>query len=281
MPSQTWDLSALGDVISDYAGGPAIPATAAGTRQEGREFEAAVRAGWIIFAGEMTKIATIHVVEPQREGQRRGIKMASRRDDRAIFFDYSSDMAEFAEGDVHEDVPPDWLAKTFLVSDLVGPGPYSFAPPTPADSPKYWGDNYPAMFAGMTTSFDFSGALVASGALKEKLLYEVKYAKSTDGNRLDGNAHERLGYQVLQYLELAQRFGSCSLNVIAGGAFSLYRNKYHPGFNAMANRLNEMFQQVQLRFAACRSDYIALFDVLARFLDSGALPPLDYRSVRA
>ena len=42
----------------------------------------------------------------------------------------------------------------------------------------------------------------------------------------------------------------------------------------------EMFQQVQFRFAACRSDYIALFDCFARFLAEGVLPPLDYRSVR-
>ncbi len=42
-----------------------------------------------------------------------------------------------------------------------------------------------------------------------------------------------------------------------------------------------MFQQVQFRFAACRSDYIALFDCFARFLAEGVLPPLDYRSVRA
>lgn len=279
MPS-TWDFSTLGDVIAGYSGGPAIPLTAAGTRGEGREFEAAVKRAWILFAQEINKVATIHVARPQREGQHDCIKMQGRGGPWAIFFAYSSDMAKFAEGEITEDVPPDWLAKTFLVSDLVGPSPYSFAPPTPQDSPLYYGENYPKMFEGMTTSFDFSGALVDNGALREKMLWEYKYGKSTDGKRLDGNAHERLGYQVLQYLELAQRFPSCSFNVIASQSFSEFRSKYHAGFNAMGLRLSEMFQQVQFRFAACRSDYIALFDCFAQFLATGALPPLDYRSLR-
>lgn len=283
MPND-WDFSALGDVIAGYAGGPAIPKTAAGVRQEGHQFEAAVKQGWIIFAQEITQIGTIHVVLPQRDGQHRCLKVQSRRGPWAIFFDYSADMAVFAESEISEDVPPNWLAKKFSVSDLLrdqlGAGPYSFAPPTPADSPLYYGENYPKMFAGMTTSFDFSGTLVANGALREKMLFEVKYGKSSNDDRIDGNAHERLGFQILQYLEIAQRFPSCSLNVIASQSFSEHRIKYHPGFNQQAARLNEMFQQVQFRFAACRSDYIALFDCFARFLADGVLPPLDYRSVR-
>ncbi len=64
-----------------------------------------------------------------------------------------------------------------LLRDQLGAGPYSFAPPTPADSPLYYGANYPNMFEGMTTSFDFCGTLVANGALREKMLFEVKYGK--------------------------------------------------------------------------------------------------------
>ena len=180
-------------------------------------------------------------------------------------------------------MPPAWLERKFLVADLIeaqlGPGPYSFAPPSREDSARYHGNRYPALFARMTTNFDFSGALVTEGALREKLLFEYKYAKSSNREAVDGNAHERLSFQVLQYLEIALRYPSCSLNVIAAQAFSEYRNKYHPSFNQQAIRLNETFQQVHFRFAACRSEYIALFDCFARFLLDGSLPPVDYRRV--
>jgi hypothetical protein len=212
------------------------------------------------------------------------VKVQSKYGPWAIYWDHSDDMAAFSESTIEEDVPPGWLEKKFLCSELLreqlGSGPYSFAPPTPQDSARYYGDNYPGLFAGMTTSFDFSGTLVVNGSLKEKMLFEYKYGKSSQNDRIDGNAHERLGFQILQYLEIAQRFPSCSLNVIAAQAFSEHRNKYHPGFNQQAARLNEMFQQVQFRFAACRSEYIALFDCFANFLLEGRLPPLDYRTAR-
>lgn len=224
------------------------------------------------------------VVRPQRSDQRRAVKIESRNGPWAIYWDYSADIAHFADGEVTEDVPPAWLERKFLVADLVkaqlGPGPYPFAPPTEQDSKRFHGDSYPEMFAKRTTNLDFSGALVAEGVLKEKLLFEYKYAKSTNDDSIDGNAHERLGFQVLQYVEIALRYPSCSLNVIAAQAFSEHRNKYHPAFNQQAIRLNEMFRQVQLRFAACRSEYIALFDCFAYFLFHGTLPPVDYRRVR-
>jgi hypothetical protein len=182
---------------------------------------------------------------------------------------------------VTEDVPPSWLDRRFYVADLLdahlGSGPYAFAPPTDRDSARFHGASYPQLFARRTTNFDFSGALVADGALKEKLLFEYKYAKSSNGDTVDGNAHERLAFQVLQYVEIALRYPSCSLNVVAAQAFSEYRNKYHPAFNQQAQRLSETFQQVQFRFAACRSEYISLFNCFAQFLLDGSLPPTDYR----
>lgn len=280
-----WDFSYLGDLIATYSGGPTVAGVPAGARAEGGEFEAAVKRAWTTFASEVSRtVGTVLIVNPQRHGQRRAVKIESRRGPWAVYWDYSSDIAELADGEVTEDVPPAWLERKFLVADLLeaqlGPGPYRFAPLTERDSALYHGDAYPALFAGRTTNFDFSGALVAEGALKEKLLFEYKYAKSSNDDSIDGNAHERLGFQVLQYVEIALRYPSCSLNVIAAQAFSEYRNKYHPAFNQQALRLNETFQQVQLRFAACRSDYISLFDCFAYFLLDGSLPPVDYRLIR-
>jgi hypothetical protein len=280
-----WDFTHLGDVIAAYSGGPTLAGVPAGGRAEGGEFEAAVRDAWTTFAREVRRtVGTIWVVNPQRSGQRRAVKIESQSGPWAIYWDYSSDIAALAEGEVTEDVPPAWLERRFLVADLLeaqlGAGPYPFAPPTEQDSARFHGEAYPALFAGRTTNFDFSGALVDSGVLKEKLLFEYKYAKSSNNDSIDGNAHERLAFQILQYVEIALRYPSCSLNVIAAQAFSEYRNKYHPAFNQQAIRLNDTFRQVQFRFAACRSDYIALFDCFAYFLLDGSLPPVDYRRVR-
>jgi hypothetical protein len=280
-----WDFSHLGDVIAAYSGGPTLAGVPAGGRAEGGEFEAAVKEAWTTFAREVHRtVGTVWVVNPQRRGQRQVLKIESRSGPWAIYWDYSSDIADFADGTVTEDVPPAWLERKFLVADLLkaqlGPGPYPFAPPTEQDSARFHATAYPELFARRTTNFDFSGALVTGGILKEKLLFEYKYAKSSNRDSIDGNAHERLAFQVLQYVEIALRYPSCSLNVIAAQAFSEYRNKYHPAFNQQAIRLTETFQQVQFRFAACRSDYIALFDCFAYFLLDGSLPPLNYRQVR-
>jgi hypothetical protein len=282
----TWDFNHLGDVIATYSGGPTLAGVPAGGRAEGSEFELAVKEAWITFAREARRtVGTVWVVNPMRAGQTRAVKIESLNGPWSIYWDFSSDIAAFADGEVTEDVPPSWLERRYLVSDLLeaqlGPGPYSFAPPTEEDSARYHGDAYPSLFAGRTTNFDYSGALVTEQSLREKLLFEYKYAKSSKGDSIDGNAHERLGFQVLQYVEIALRYPSCSLNVIAAQAFSEYRNKYHPAFNQQAIRLNETFQQVQFRFAACRSDYISLFDCFAYFLLDGGLPPVDYRQIRS
>jgi hypothetical protein len=280
----SWSFDRLGDIIATYSGGPSLAGMPAGGRMEGDEFERAVATAWTIFADEVRSVSIVTVVEPQRRGQQRAIKLQSRHGPWAVYWNYSSDIAQFADESVHEDVPPAWLERRFLVSDILqehlGPGPYAFAPMDHRDSARYHGNNYPELFRGKKTEFDFSGALVVEGALREKLLFEYKYAKSSGGASVDGNAHERLAFQVLQYVEIALRYPSCSLNVIAAQAFAEYRNKYHPAFNQQAIRLNETFQQVQFRFAACRSEYIALFDCFARFLLDGSQPPVDYRQTR-
>jgi len=278
-----WDFSRIGDVIATYSGGPSLAGVPAGSRSEGALFEQAVATAWTIFAVQIQAVAVVRKVRPARVGQPPAVKLESRNGPWAIYWNFSDDLAKAARDEVREELPPAWLERRFLVSDLVeaqlGPGPYPFAPRDSTDSRRYSGDDYPKLFAGKTTNFDFSGALVENGVLREKMLFEYKYAKSSNDDSIDGNAHERLAFQVLQYVEIAMRYPSCSLNVIAAQAFSEHRNKYHPAFNQQAIRLNDTFQQVHFRFAACRSEYIALFDTFAKFLLDGSLPPVDYRRV--
>lgn len=100
------------------------------------------------------------------------------------------------------------------------------------------GTNYLAMDARMRTGFDDTIVLEENGALRGKTLLEYKTAKSSNGTHIDGNAHERLSFQTMQYLEVATRYPYCSLAVLANGAFARYRNKYHVTFHIEADRLS-------------------------------------------
>jgi hypothetical protein len=279
-----WNFDEIGNVIATYSGGPSLAGVPAGGRPEGAEFERAVATAWITFVQQMKSVATIYAVGSRRQGQPSAIKIQSHAGPWAIYLNRSDELAALADETTEENVPPEWLRLKFDVSELLlahlGPGPYPFAPRDQRDSRNYHGENYPALFAGRTTNFDFGGALAERGQLKEKLLFEYKYAKSTGGSGIDGNAHERLSFQILQYVEIALQYPACSLNVIAAQAFSEYKNKYHPSFNQQATRLNSVFQQVHFRYAACRSEYVALFTAFAQYLTDGSLPPVDYRDAR-
>lgn len=100
--------------------------------------------------------------------------------------------------------------------------------------------------------------LVEAGVLREKVLLEYKTAKSTRGRQVDGNAHERLSFQILQHLEVATRYTRCSLVVLANGAFVRYRNKYHVTFHVQTDRLRN--------FAWFAMEHACTVDEYARFV---------------
>jgi len=108
-----------------------------------------------------------------------------------------------------------------------------YAPP----SGPYADARYPEMYGGMKTKFDGTIVCEEGGILREKVLLEYKTGKSSKGRHIDGNAHERLSFQILQYLEVATRYTRCSFAVLANGAFAFYRNKYHVSFRVQAERL--------------------------------------------
>jgi hypothetical protein len=276
----SWDLARLGDVIAAYSGGPTVSGVPAGGREEGAGFEKAVAEAFDIFTSEIAAIANVYKIVPARRGQPEALKFESNFGPWAMYL-ANLPKEPNVQSHVQEELPPAWLQDKFHVSEILefhlGPSPYPFAPQTPRDSASYYGDNYPALYQGQTTNFDFSGALIRDGKLAEKMLFEYKYAKSSNSDSIDGNAHERLGFQVLQYIEIALRYPACSLNVIAAQAFSEYKNKYHPAFNQQALRLGDTYPQVQWRYAANRTEYIALFSCFAHFLATGELPPTDYR----
>src|SRR5262249_13288195 len=139
--------------------------------------------------------------------------------------------ARFTVGDRSLAIPTDlgtpypnsmrWLEVTFGVQDLIAAFP-SEAAIIAKCAPKacpYAGALYPTIYQNLTTRFDDTVVLEEAGVLKEKILLEYKTAKSSKARQIDGNAHERLSFQILQYLEVATRYTKCSLHVMANGAF--------------------------------------------------------------
>jgi hypothetical protein len=158
------------------------------------------------------------------------------RGGRTVWLPGERDAPRFAEANLQE-----WLRRSFNVAHLVEGFPGTQAAisrHSPIDG-QFAKDGYPAMYEGLRTAFDDTIALVADGVLHEKILLEYKTAKSTKGKgqTVEGNVHERLSYQIMQYLEAATQFTRCSLLVLANGAFAKYRNKYHVGFRVQADRL--------------------------------------------
>lgn len=180
-----------------------------------------------------------------------------------------------------DEVPAYWGQSGFRVRDIVerhlGDQVLRFAPESSDDSQRFSGADYPRMFQERTTRFDFTIACVREGRLVEKLLFEYKSAKSSNHGALDGNAHERLSFQTLQYLEIANSWGKASLNVIASPAFSRYENKYHVSFNQHAIRLGEAFPCFVMRVAANGSEYRRFFEMIARWLYFDEPLRRDYR----
>jgi len=274
-------LDSLADRLLLVLGGGSTAGTPAGSRPEGRAFEAAIGETWREFFElhrPWIELRRVHVPEDRRAV---AIEVTNPSLDAQMYLPIEALPSSNSYPEVAGRFPASWLQRRFQVSELLethlGDRIFEFAPPTSQDSRLYWGTNYPSLYAGKTTNFDFTIALARRGVLVEKLLFEYKYAKSSGEVSVDGNAHERLSFQVLEYLEIAPRYTNCSLNVITSDAFVQYRNKYHPSFHQQAIRLGDAFRAFTMRIASCRSDYLAMFGMLSNFLRSGHDLPRDYR----
>jgi len=130
------------------------------------------------------------------------------------------------------------------------------------------GERYPDMYCGLKTGFDDTIILCDGGVLVKKILLEYKSAKASGGKHIDGNAHERLSYQIMQYLEVATRFTKCSFAVVGNGAFIRYKNKYHATFNVQLDRLS-CFSWFCMRYMCCSGEYISFARELVEWLSGG------------
>jgi len=192
--------------------------------------------------------------------------VAITQDDRVVWLPVPGGAGKKADERVQE-----WLRPVFPVGELVDafPGRAEVIQSYSPTRGPYAGQNYPEMYSRLTTDFDDGILLVEGDVLREKILLEYKTAKSTEGTALDGNVHERLSFQIMQYLEAATRYTKCSLVVMANGAFIRYRNKYHVNFKVQAERLRS-FAWFSMQYLCTREGYVGFADDLLTWLGRGA-----------
>lgn len=166
--------------------------------------------------------------------------------------------------------PSRWLEITLSVDEFVAAflGEATTIARYAPDAGPLVGAAYPEQHAGLSTKFDDTVVLAQDGVLKEKILLEYKTAKPSRGRQWDGNAHERLSFQVMQYLEVATRYTRCSMLVMANGAFARYRNKYHVNFHVQADRLSN-FAWFTLNHVCTMRDYADFVAGLLGWLING------------
>lgn len=243
----TADMETILEEMEAFEASQSVSHTGTGSRREGEDFEKLIGRLWgaVRSAGE-DRGAKVVVVPGVGKRRYAGLSAGPR----SLFVPAND--ATITRGAA----PPRWLEVDFTVNDLVAEFPGkadAIRDYAPKDGP-YAGENYPTIYDRLKTRFDDTVVLLDGGNLVEKVLLEYKTAKSSKGRQIDGNAHERLSFQILQYLEVATRYTNCSLMVMANGAFVRYRNKYHVSFHMQAERL-KLFPWFSMDHACTRPEY--------------------------
>ena len=262
----TAKLRTIAKEVQDFEAEPSKPRTGTGSRREGSAFEHLLAKFWNAVGEHLESQGADGVTVSNPSARRAG----GRRWRRLTMGDRSVYLPTVSSGEfVSDEAPRTWLDLRFAVDNLVSqyPGLEVAVDRYAPDMGRYANEAYPAQFTGLETTFDDTIVLEDNGVLHEKVLLEYKTAKSIKGQRrsLEGNAHERLSFQVMQYLEIATRYPQCSLYVIANSAFARYRNKYHVNFRIQADRL-AAFRWFKMHHLCTMSEYHRLVDHVTRWL---------------
>jgi hypothetical protein len=238
--------------------------TGAGSRQEGRQFELLARRWWQAVVDHVAAADGISATRFNAADGKTWVRL--QRGTRAAVIRSTSQDAALAVRQQR------WLERTFRVDELVAqfPGMAVAVDRYAPDTGLFGGAAYPEMFKGLTTDFDDTIVLEDAGVLKNKILLEYKTAKrvKTSPTKLEGNAHERLSFQMMQYLEIATRYTRCTFWVMVNGAFSRLRNKYHVNFHIQSERLRN-FAWFEMTHASTAAEYLSLYSQIENFLLEG------------
>jgi hypothetical protein len=120
-----------------------------------------------------------------------------------------------------------------------------------------------------STSF-FDGVIlcIENHRLVGRIVIEAKSGKSSDGDRLDGNAHERASHKVNSFLLLAEagRFTGAKLLIATNDAFARYQNSFMSDLQAMIALFNRSFPRFHGQVLTEAKQYAAEFELLDRWL---------------
>ena len=250
--------------MEKFEAAASVAGTPAGSRRDGGDFEDLCLGFWDAV-GDVCKAAGCHVEGSTVKGGR--MWNGLRFEKRTLWLPTRN-----AESEVLVPRAAEWLKTVYRVPELVGqyPGTQQAVDDfSPARGP-FAGASYPNIYAGLSTGFDGAIIFVEDDTLVRKLLLEYKTAKSSGNKQIDGNAHERLSFQVMQYLEVATRYPSARFRVLANGAFVKYKNKYHVSFKIQAQRLR-CFAWFDMNFACTAEEFVALAQECISWLLKGSL----------
>lgn len=168
-------------------------------------------------------------------------------------------------------VREDWLRRSFLVAEWSDHylEDIRLRGWIPEEDLPFGGSRYRQIYENLATNFDGAIAFIEKGRLVNKSLVEAKSAKSSDGAKLDGNAHERFSYQNLEYVEIGALYPSTELLLFTNQAFLKYRNKYHTGFSVHALRLSRAFGWYKFNIISSAEQYYRLVRGWADWLKGG------------
>lgn len=247
--------------IENFEATESVARTGTGSRREGHSFEVLIRRMWHEFADFLIiKGAKPTVIRHTKS--KAWVRLAKEK--RSLILPCSIASTPWKTA---ENLPSSWLQVEFPVEKMFANFPSlsamvrKYAPPYGL----YAKDKYIELFQGLETEFDDTLIMEEAGTLVEKILFEYKTGKASKHKKIDGNAHERLSFQILQYLEVATQYPRCSFIVLANGAWTRYRNKYHPSFHAQADRL-EAFSWFHMKYLSTIPEYETMLSGFAAWL---------------
>ncbi|MFQ3581214.1 hypothetical protein J8C06_14705 [Chloracidobacterium validum] len=258
-PNLNPEIASICEQMESFEAPKSLANTGTGSRLEGSEFESLVQQMWNAFS---ELCCANGAKREERLGARFRKKLVWHRrifheltvGERQLIVPYKDELDERARMTGEPD--QSWLETEYTVHSLVEnfPGKDKVIRDYAPSKGRFAEKAYPSMYDGMSTGFDDTVLLVKAGALHEKILLEYKTAKSSNRRQVDGNAHERLSFQIMQYLEVATRYTQCSLMILANGAFVRYKNKYHVNFHIQAERLKK-FPWFTMEYACTQPEY--------------------------
>lgn len=168
-----------------------------------------------------------------------------------------------------------WLRKEFPVEEWfdlrIGNIEKMGVIPDKSESKRvpFAGPTYKQIYQGLKTKFDGVILFIEEDNLVSKNLVEIKSAKSSNKQRIDGNAHERFAYQNLDYVEIGSIYPGTELLLLTNDAYVRYRNKYHTGFAVHAFRLSQAFPWYRFSMVSSAEQYLRLFEGWIDWLKGG------------